>query len=80
MSRRLFDTLIERLAHGPVCWRMVVTVAEPGDPTVLPTGIALSDDPLLAARSSVYARSYQRCIREPHTPSAVDVSEVRRAQ
>lgn len=29
------------------------------DPTVLPRGIALSDDPLLAARSGVYARSYK---------------------
>jgi catalase len=28
------------------------------DPTVLPDGIAPSDDPLLAARSSVYARSF----------------------
>jgi catalase len=116
----LFDALIERLAHGPVRWRMVVTVAEPGDPTndatrawpanrrqvevgtisidalateapgnardvnfdptVLPAGIAPSDDPLLAARSSVYARSYQRRTREPHTPSAVEVPEVHRAQ
>ncbi len=115
----LFDTLIERLTHGPVRWRMVATVAEPGDPTndatrawpanrrqvevgtlsidavateapgnardvdfdptVLPTGIDLSDDPLLAARSSVYARSYQRRTREPHTPSAVEVPEAHRA-
>ncbi|WP_372452007.1 catalase family peroxidase [Nocardia albiluteola] len=116
----LFDALIERLGHGPVRWRMVVTVAEPGDPTndatrawpatrrqvevgtltidalateapgnardvnfdptVLPTGIAPSDDPLLEARSSVYARSYQRRTREPHTPSAVEVPEVRNAR
>nr|WP_254205428.1 catalase family peroxidase [Nocardia alni] len=116
----LFDALIERLAHGPARWRMVVTVAQPGDPTndatrawpadrrqvevgtlsidavateapdnardvnfdptVLPTGIDLSDDPLLAARSSVYARSYQRRTREPHTPSAVEAPEAHRAQ
>jgi catalase len=28
------------------------------DPTVLPDGISVSDDPLLAARASVYARSF----------------------
>ena len=28
------------------------------DPTILPTGIRLSDDPLLAARSSSYAKSF----------------------
>lgn len=112
----LFDALIERVAREPVRWRLVVTVAEPGDPTndatqawpanrrqvevgtlsidsvsteapgnardinfdplVLPTGIDASDDPLLAARSSVYAKSYQRRTREPHTPSAVNVAAV----
>ena len=30
------------------------------DPLVLPTGISASDDPVLAARSSVYAESYRR--------------------
>lgn len=30
------------------------------DPTVLPAGIAVSDDPLLAARSAAYADSYRR--------------------
>ncbi|MDR3530812.1 MAG: catalase, partial [Rhodopila sp.] len=30
------------------------------DPTVLPTGIRPSDDPFPAARSSVYAKSYDR--------------------
>ncbi|KVD66292.1 catalase [Burkholderia ubonensis] len=34
------------------------------DPLVLPNGIQPSDDPLLAARSSVYAASYQRRTRE----------------
>ncbi|MDM9559009.1 catalase family peroxidase [Bordetella petrii] len=30
------------------------------DPTVLPRGMAISDDPLLPARSAVYAASYER--------------------
>jgi catalase len=30
------------------------------DPLILPTGIAASDDPILAARSAVYAESYKR--------------------
>jgi catalase len=104
------------VAQGPVRWRFLVTVGQPGDPTndatqpwpadrrqvevgtlmidslqteapgnardvnfdplVLPAGIAPSDDPLLAARSAVYARSYERRTREPHTPSAVDVTTV----
>ncbi len=34
------------------------------DPTVLPAGIATSNDPLLAARSAAYAVSYQRRTRE----------------
>jgi catalase len=46
------------------------------DPLVLPQGIAPSDDPLLAARSAVYAQSYQRRTAEPHQPSAVDVATV----
>jgi catalase len=110
----LFDALIDRVAQGPVRWRFLVTVGQPGDPTndatkpwpanrrqvevgtltidslqteapgnardvnfdplVLPEGIAPSDDPLLAARSSVYAQSYQRRTGEPHQPSAVDVA------
>ena len=34
------------------------------DPTVLPDGIAPSDDPVLAARAGVYAQSYNRRERE----------------
>jgi len=34
------------------------------DPTILPTGIRPSNDPLLAARSAAYALSYQRRTRE----------------
>jgi catalase len=46
------------------------------DPLVLPDGIAASDDPLLAARSAVYARSFTRRAEEPKAPSAVDVEAV----
>lgn len=42
------------------------------DPLVLPSGISASDDPLLAARSSVYAASYQRRSEEPPGGSAID--------
>lgn len=94
----LQSDLEARLAQGPLTWRMVVTLAAPGDPsndatrawpasrpqrevgrlvvtaaqpeadgpcrdlnydpTVLPPGIAISDDPLLPARSAAYARSF----------------------
>lgn len=46
------------------------------DPLVLPDGIAASDDPLLAARSAVYARSFTRRAGEPKTASAVDVEAI----
>jgi catalase len=100
----LESDLKERLAHAPLRWDLVVTVAAPGDatndatlawpasrervpvgtlvvreaedeangpcrdinydPTILPTGMAISDDPLLAARSSAYANSFDRRITE----------------
>jgi catalase len=41
------------------------------DPTVLPDGIALSDDPIPSARAGVYARSYTRRAEEPKSPSEV---------
>ncbi|HWE88292.1 MAG TPA: catalase family peroxidase [Pseudonocardiaceae bacterium] len=112
----LFDALIDKVARGPVSWRFLVTIGQPGDPTndatkpwpasrrqvevgtltidsvdteapgnardvnfdplVLPAGISPSDDPLLAARSAVYAQSYQRRAGEPHQPSEVDVAKV----
>lgn len=46
------------------------------DPLVLPDGIAALDDPLLSARSSVYARSFARRSGEPKHPSCVDVKVV----
>jgi catalase len=96
----LSQDLHRRLAQGPLRWHMVVTVAQPGDPTadpaqtwpddrqhvdvgtvviasstaqttgacrdinydplVLPVGVQGSDDPILAARSAVYAVSFNR--------------------
>jgi catalase len=46
------------------------------DPLVLPDGIAASDDPLLTARSAVYARSFNRRAVEPKSPSEVQVQQV----
>lgn len=41
------------------------------DPTILPPGIAVSNDPLLAARSKVYSSSFTRRALEGQHPSAV---------
>jgi catalase len=46
------------------------------DPTVLPAGIELSDDPLLSARSAVYAQSYERRAGEAKEQSAVKTPEM----
>jgi catalase len=46
------------------------------DPLVLPDGIEPSDDPLLSARSAIYAASYRARTGEPKSPSAVQVDEV----
>jgi catalase len=61
-----------------------VQTEEPGnardinfDPLVLPDGITASDDPMPAARSAVYARSFTRRATEPKSPSEVNVSQVR---
>jgi catalase len=48
------------------------------DPSVLPAGIAPSDDPLLSARSAVYSESFTRRAGEKKKPSAITPSEVRR--
>ncbi len=45
------------------------------DPTVLPRGIRVSDDPLLAARSAAYADSQRRRLREQARASIVDATE-----
>jgi catalase len=44
------------------------------DPTVLPAGIGVSDDPLLSARAAAYATSFNRREGEPKTPSAVQIT------
>jgi len=41
------------------------------DPTILPPGVAVSDDPLLAARSKAYSSSFTRRAREGAGPSAI---------
>ena len=46
------------------------------DPLVLPAGIEPSADPLLSARSAVYAASYRARTGEPKSPSAVQVDQV----
>jgi catalase len=96
----LEQEITERVSGGPQRWKMVVTVANAGDPTadpskawpddrrtvevgtlivkqieaepdgpcrdinfdptVLPAGMRTSDDPFPAARSSAYAKSYDR--------------------
>ena len=60
---------------------LTITAAEPEergacrditfDPTILPDGVALSDDPLLPARSAAYSSSFQRRALEAPGPSAV---------
>ncbi len=101
--------LAQRLAQGPQRWHLLMTLANPGDPTndatkswpadrreidagtlvltgteaqesgacrdinydptVLPHGIEISDDPLLPARSAAYATSYlRRTSEEAHLP------------
>lgn len=41
------------------------------DPTILPPGIGISDDPLLAARSKTYSSSFTRRATEGAGPSAI---------
>lgn len=45
------------------------------DPTILPDGVALSDDPLLSARSAAYSVSFTRREGERKEPSAVTTAE-----
>lgn len=44
------------------------------DPTILPQGITMSDDPLLAARSAAYAASFRRRAAEGPRQSAIGKS------
>jgi catalase len=46
------------------------------DPLVLPDGIEPSDDPLLSARSTIYAASYRARTGESKSPPAVQVDKV----
>lgn len=48
------------------------------DPLVLPAGIAPSDDPLLSARSAIYARSYTRRAGETKRPGALAPAAARK--
>ncbi|MBB2205046.1 catalase family peroxidase [Gluconacetobacter takamatsuzukensis] len=47
------------------------------DPLILPEGIAPSDDPIPAARSAVYARSFTLRSGEPDTTSAIGRAAIR---
>lgn len=47
------------------------------DPLILPEGIAPSDDPIPAARSAVYARSFVLRSGEPETASAISRADIR---
>lgn len=108
--------LAQRLAQAPQRWHLIVTLANPGDPTndatqawpadrrdieagtlvltgtepqesgecrdinydptVLPHGIEISDDPLLPARSAAYATSYlRRTSEEAHLPGTAAVNK-----
>ena len=48
------------------------------DPLTLPAGIVPSDDPLLSARSAVYAQSFTRREGQAKPPSAITPADVRR--
>jgi catalase len=48
------------------------------DPFVLPAGIEPSDDPLLSARSAVYAQSFTRRAGEAKQPSAITPADAHR--
>ena len=108
--------LAQRLAQSPQRWHLMITLANPGDPTndatkewpsdrhevdagtlvltdtqpqqsgecrdinydptVLPHGIEISDDPLLPARSAAYATSYlRRTSEEAHLPGTATTTK-----
>lgn len=111
----LEDDIVERVTRSPQRWTLVLTVADPSDPTsdptkawppgrrtvdagtlivdkiepeadgpcrdinfdptILPDGIRVSDDPFPAARSAAYARSYAlrtaEAVKYPRTGASV---------
>jgi catalase len=107
----LFEDILARLNQGPLKWRMILVLANPGDrtdnatiewtgphrridvgelaldsgtteeegdcrgysfdPTTLPRGVALSDDPLPAARAAAYSASFRRRAIEGAHPDPV---------
>ena len=112
----LMQDLTQRVAAGPQHWELMITVADPGDPTadptqawptgrrtidagtltvqqteeeadgpcrdinydptVLPAGMSTSDDPMPAARSAAYARSYDsRTAEAAHYPRAAKANQ-----
>jgi len=50
------------------------------DPLTLPAGMAPSDDPVLGARSAVYARSFARRAGETKQPSAITPADVKKEE
>jgi catalase len=50
------------------------------DPLTLPAGMAPSDDPVLSARSAVYARSFTRRAGETKQPSAITPADVKKGE
>ena len=50
------------------------------DPLTLPAGMAPSDDPVLSARSAVYARSFTRRAGETKHPSAITPADVKKGE
>lgn len=50
------------------------------DPTIVPAGVALSDDPLLPARSAAYAASFRRRALEQPGPSAAGQANQQRGE
>ncbi len=49
------------------------------DPTILPRGVALSDDPLLPARSAAYSASFRRRAIEGPRPDAITLDHAKEA-
>jgi len=114
----LFDGLIASIHQHPLQWHLIITIAQPGDPTddpnaqwpdgreqvdvgtltldsiaseetspardinfdptILPAGISVSDDPFLSARSAIYSQSFTRRAGETKQPSEITPAEVQK--